>query len=67
MRERRGVRAWTPAWWVAGLILAGSAVGLLGAENAHGQSTAETRRFDLGQPLATGSLTAAEMRQRFGQ
>jgi predicted dinucleotide-binding enzyme len=28
---------------------------------------AETRRFDLGQPLATGSLTAAEMRRRIAQ
>lgn len=30
-------------------------------------SLAETRRFDLGQPLATGSLSAAEMRERIAQ
>lgn len=30
-------------------------------------SLAETRRFDLGQPLARGDLTAAELRQRMAQ
>jgi predicted dinucleotide-binding enzyme len=30
-------------------------------------SLARTREFDLGQPLATGQLTAAEMRSRLGQ
>jgi predicted dinucleotide-binding enzyme len=30
-------------------------------------SLADTRRFDLGQPLATGQLTAAELRQRMAQ
>ena len=30
-------------------------------------SLADTRRFDLGQPLASGQLTAAEMRQRLAQ
>jgi hypothetical protein len=29
-------------------------------------SLARTRQFDLGQPLATGSLTAAELRGRLG-
>jgi len=29
-------------------------------------SLAETRQFDLGQPLATGSLTAAEMHKKLG-
>jgi predicted dinucleotide-binding enzyme len=29
-------------------------------------SLAQTRQFDLGQPLATGRLTAAEMRQQLG-
>jgi predicted dinucleotide-binding enzyme len=30
-------------------------------------SLARTREFDLGQPLATGQLTAAEMRRRIGE
>jgi len=30
-------------------------------------SLAETRQFDLGQPLATGRLTAAEMRKQMGR
>jgi predicted dinucleotide-binding enzyme len=30
-------------------------------------SLARTREFDLGQPLATGQLTAAEMRRRLGE
>ena len=30
-------------------------------------SLADTRRFDLGQPLASGQLTAAELRQRLAQ
>jgi predicted dinucleotide-binding enzyme len=30
-------------------------------------SLAKTREFDLGQPLATGQLTGAEMRRRLGQ